>query len=49
MQRSVVPWSGALQVRMQSGPERRFDNPIEAADFLEHEWPLSMTRNTSVR
>jgi len=25
---------------MQSGLERRFDNPHEAVDFLEHEWPF---------
>jgi hypothetical protein len=25
---------------MQSGLERRFDNPQDAADFLEHEWPF---------
>ena len=25
---------------MHSGLERRFDSPIEAADFLEHEWPF---------
>jgi hypothetical protein len=35
-----LPWPQALQVRMQSGLERRFDNPQDAADFLEHEWPV---------
>ncbi|MBW9051025.1 DUF982 domain-containing protein [Rhizobium mesosinicum] len=40
MQLTVAPWSNALQVRMHSGLERRFDSPNEAADFLEHEWPF---------
>jgi hypothetical protein len=40
MEAVSLPWAQALQVRMQNGLERRFDNPHDAADFLEHEWPV---------
>jgi hypothetical protein len=40
MERFWVPWAEALQVRLQNGLERRFDNAHDAADFLENEWPV---------
>ena len=40
MQPIVSVWSKALQVRLQSGLERRFTGPYDAADFLENEWPF---------
>lgn len=40
MGRVSITWPQALQVRLQNGLERRFDNPLDAADFLQHEWPV---------